>query len=191
MHTYVVIAILYDTAILKYSSIFCIPKIHNFAPSLKQKLQTMKVLVYGAAGSQQFPVIEALLTKGAQVYATTHSEKNLEKLTQAGAKTLLADMADANRLKEISQGMDAISLLVPFFLSNPADGLQYAKNVIDAALLSGVELVVWNSSGFILPAKIGNPAIDIRIDILNYLKESGLPYIVIQPSVYAENLLGP
>jgi uncharacterized protein YbjT (DUF2867 family) len=32
---------------------------------------------------------------------------------------------------------------------------------------------------------------DIRIDIANYLKESGLPHIIIQPSVYAENLLGP
>lgn len=151
----------------------------------------MKVLVYGAAGSQQFPVIHALLHKGAEVYATTHSERNVEKLTQAGAKTLLADMSDANRLKEISEGMDAISLLVPFILANPADGLQYAKNVIDAALSGGVKLLVWNSSGFILPAKIGNPAIDVRIDILNYLKESNLPYIVIQPSVYTENLLGP
>jgi uncharacterized protein YbjT (DUF2867 family) len=156
-----------------------------------ENLKKMKVLVYGAAGSQQFPVIAALLGKGAAVYATTHSETNLEKLTQAGAKGVLADMSDGNRLKEISKEMDAVSLLVPFFLANPSDGFQYAKNAIDAAILNGVKLLVWNSSGFILPVKIGNPAIDIRIDILNYLEESGLPYIVIQPSVYAENLLGP
>jgi uncharacterized protein YbjT (DUF2867 family) len=92
----------------------------------------MKVLVYGAAGSQQFPVIKALLKKGAEVYATTHTESNLLNLTQAGATALLADMSDANRLKEISKGMDAISLLVPFFLTNPNVGFAYAKNAIDA-----------------------------------------------------------
>lgn len=151
----------------------------------------MKVLVYGAAGSQQYPVIKALLNKGAEVCAVTHSETNLAKLTQAGAKALLADMSDRNWLKEISKKMDAVSLLVPFFLANPYDGLQYAKNAIDAAIAGGVKLLVWNSSGFILPDKIGNDALDIRIDILNYLKDSKLPYIVIQPSVYTENLLGP
>jgi uncharacterized protein YbjT (DUF2867 family) len=151
----------------------------------------MKVLVYGAAGSQQFPVIKALLNKGAQVYATTHTETNLQKLSQAGATALLADMSDASRLKEISISVDAISLLVPFFLTNPNDGFTYAKNAIDAAVVSKVKLLVWNSSGFIPPVKIGNPAMDVRIDIATYLKESGLPHIIIQPSVYAENLLGP
>ncbi len=151
----------------------------------------MKVLVYGAAGSQQFPVIKALLNKGAEVFATTHTEANLERLSQAGASTFLADMSDASRLKEISKGIDAVSLLVPFFLANPNDGFAYAKNAIDAAIANNVKLLVWNSSGFILPVKIGNPAMDSRLDILDYLKQSSLPYIVIQPSVYAENLLGP
>jgi uncharacterized protein YbjT (DUF2867 family) len=151
----------------------------------------MKVLVYGAAGSQQFPVIKALLNKGADVYATTHTDANLQKLTQAGATGLLADMADAHRLNEISKGIDAISFLVPFFLANPTDAFEFAKNAIDAAVANHVKLLVWNSSGFILPVKIGNPAIDVRIDIANYLKESGLPHVIIQPSVYAENLLGP
>ena len=151
----------------------------------------MKTLVYGAAGSQQFPVIKALLNKGAEVYATTHTEANLQKLTDAGATALLANLSDANRLKEISKGVDAVSLLVPFFLANPNDGFAYAKNAIDAAIANNVKLLVWNSSGFILPVKIGNAALDIRIDIASYLKESGLPHIIIQPSVYAENLLGP
>jgi uncharacterized protein YbjT (DUF2867 family) len=151
----------------------------------------MKVLVYGAAGSQQFPVINALINRGAEVYAVSHTEANISKLNQVGATAILANMGDAERLNEISKGIDAVSLLIPFFLSNPSDGLQYAKNAIDAARGNHVKLLVWNSSGFIPPVKIGDPAIDIRIDILDYLVKSGVPYIVIQPSVYAENLLGP
>lgn len=151
----------------------------------------MKVLVYGAGGSQQFPVIQKLIEKGAEVIAITHQENNIEKLTIAGANAVQANMANKERLFEITKGVDAVSLLIPFFLPNPNDGLIYAKNAIDAALANNVKLLVWNSSGFILPVKIGNPSIDIRIDIANYLKESGLPHIIIQPSVYAENLLGP
>ena len=151
----------------------------------------MKVLVYGAAGSQQFPVIGALLNKGAEVIATTHSESNETRLREAGAKVVIANMEDSDRLKAINQDIDAVSLLIPFFLENPANAFRYAKNAIDAAVSNSVKLIVWNSSGFILPVKIGNPALDSRIDIQNYLKESGIPHIIIQPSVYAENLLGP
>ena len=151
----------------------------------------MKVLVYGAGGSQQFPVINALKNKGAQVVATTHQPEKVETLRNAGVEPVIADMADRERLNEITKGIDAISFLVPFFLANPMDGLGYAKNAIDAAVKNQVQLLVWNTSGFILPVKIGNPSMDVRIDVLEYLKGSGLPYIIIQPSGYAENLLGP
>jgi uncharacterized protein YbjT (DUF2867 family) len=151
----------------------------------------MKVLVYGAGGSQQFPVIKALKNKGAHVVATTNQPEKVEMLKNAGAEPVIADMGNRERLLEITKGIDTISFLVPFFLANPLDGFEYAKNAIDAAVQNGVKLLVWNSSGFILPVKIGNPSLDVRIDVAEYLKESGLPHIIIQPSVYAENLLGP
>ncbi|HEX8549524.1 MAG TPA: NmrA family NAD(P)-binding protein [Cytophagaceae bacterium] len=151
----------------------------------------MKVLVYGAGGSQQFPVIKALKNKGVEVIATTHQAEKVEMLRNAGAEPVIANMADKERLLEITRGVDAISFLLPFFLPNPLDGLNYAKNVIDAAVDNNVKILVWNSSGFILPVKIGNPSLDVRIDIADYLKQSALPHIIIQPSVYAENLLGP
>lgn len=151
----------------------------------------MKVLVYGAAGSQQFPLIAALQQKGSTVVAITHSQKNIDRLQQAGASVHLADMGDRDKLHEISKDIDAVALLIPFFLPDPMIGLQYAINAIDAAIANGVRKLVWNASGFILPQKIGNAAIDLRIDIRDYLKASGIDYIIVEPSVYAENLLGP
>lgn len=151
----------------------------------------MKVLVFGAAGSQQFPVIVALQSKGISVIANTHSQANVERLEAASAEVVIADMADRDRIFEITKGVDAISFLAPFFLANPSDGFVYAKNVIDAAIANGVSSLVWNTSGFILPFKIGNPSMDVRLDILEYLQNSGLSHIVIEPSVYIENLLGP
>ena len=151
----------------------------------------MKVLVYGAGGSQQFPVIKALTDRGAKVLATTNQPEKIDLLTKAGAEAVLANMSDKERLVGITKGIDAISFLVPFFLANPLDGYEYAKNAIDAAVKNDVKLLVWNTSGYILPIKIGNTAMDVRIDIADYLKNSGIPNIIIQPSVYAENLLGP
>ncbi|HEX8658400.1 MAG TPA: NmrA family NAD(P)-binding protein [Hymenobacter sp.] len=151
----------------------------------------LKVLVYGATGSQQAPVVHQLLAAGHQPYALTHSPDKAESLQQAGARVVLADLANAEQLRQASAGMDAVSLLIPFALANPLDGVVYAKNAIDAAREAGVKLIVWNTTGFILPERIGNPAVDVRLDIADYLQQSGVPHITLQPSGYAENLLGP
>ncbi len=151
----------------------------------------MKVLVFGATGSQQFHVIGAAKRKGAEVYATTNSEANFSRLVEAGANPVKADLADADRMKEITKGIDTISFLIPFSLPNPLDGLKYAKNVIDAAKTNDVKLIVWNTSGYLLPAKIGVPGEDLKLDVKEYFEQSGVPYIIIEPPIYAENLLAP
>lgn len=151
----------------------------------------MKILVFGAMGSQQFHVIGEAKKKGAEVYATTSSKKNFAKLQEAGATPILANLADAERMKEITKGMDAIALLIPVSLPNPLDGLQYAKNVIDAAKANGVGKIVWNTSGWLLPHKMGIRGEDVKLDIRDYLENSGVNYVVIQPTIYMENLMGP
>ena len=150
----------------------------------------LNVLVYGATGSQAGTVPTQLLERGHQPYVLTRSAHKATHHAKAGAIVVEGDMADANRLRELSEGMDAVSLLIPFF-ANPAEVINYGRQAIDAAKAAGVNLLVWNTSGFILPVRTGNPSIDVRIDILDYLQASGLPYIVLQPSVYLENLLGP
>ena len=50
---------------------------------------------------------------------------------------------------------------------------------------------MWNASGEIPPGRSGNPGFDSRIDLLEHLQESGVPYVVIQPTAYMENFLGP
>ncbi|CCH51487.1 NmrA-like family domain-containing protein 1 [Fibrisoma limi BUZ 3] len=150
----------------------------------------LKVLVYGATGSQAGAIPTRLLERSHQPYVLTRSAHKAAHHAQAGATVVEGDMADANRLRELSEGMDAVSLLIPFF-ANPAEVINYGRQAIDAAKAAGVNLLAWNTSGFILPVRTGNPSIDVRIDILDYLQRSGLPYIVLQPSVYLENLLGP
>lgn len=151
----------------------------------------MKILVFGAAGSQQYHVIGEAKEKGAEVLAATSSEKNMAMLKNAGATPHVANMAESERMREITKGIDAIAFLVPVSLPNPPDGLQYAKNVIDAAKENGVQKIVWNTSGWLLPHKMGIPSEDVKLDIRDYLKNSGLDFVIIEPTIYMENLMGP
>lgn len=150
----------------------------------------LKVLVYGATGSQAGSVPTYLLKAGHQPYVLTRNTQKAAHHARAGAIVVEGDMADADRLHEVSTGMDAVSLLIPFF-ANPADVTNYGRRAVDAAKAANVKLLVWNTSGVILPSHTGNPSIDVRLDIQQYLRESGLPHIILQPSVYLENLLGP
>lgn len=151
----------------------------------------MRILVFGATGSQQFNVIGEAKKKGAEVIAATSSENSFEKLAQAGATPVLANLADADKINEISKGVDAIAFMIPVSLPNPFDGLQYAKNVIDAAKANAVKKIVWNTSGWLETQKIGSPVDDVKLDVLDYLKNSGVDYVIIEPTIYMENMMGP
>jgi len=151
----------------------------------------MKILVFGATGSQQSHVIGEAKSKGAIVYAVSSSKKSFAKLEQAGAIPVLGNMADAEQMKEVTKGIDAIALLIPASLANPADGFQLAKNVIDAAKENGVKLIVWNTSGYLASELIGIPMEDVKLDVRDYFKQSGVPFVIIEPPIYAENLLAP
>jgi len=150
-----------------------------------------KILVFGAAGSQQFNVIPEGIKKGAEVIAATTSEKSFEKLKQAGALPIIANLNDAEKLLEITKGIDAIAFMIPVSLTNPFDGLQYAKNVIDAAKENSIKKIVWNASSWLESQKVGSPFDDMKLDVREYLKNSGVDYVIIEPSIYMENMMGP
>ena len=149
------------------------------------------ILVYGATGSQGNPVARKLLDEGHHVRVLTRKPEGAKALANAGAEILEGDLGDPESLRSASEGVDAVFLLVPFFTENPTDGGRYGKNAIDAAKEAGVKLLVWNASGEIPPGRSGNPGFDSRIDLLEHLQESGVPYVVIQPTAYMENFLGP
>lgn len=151
----------------------------------------MKILVFGATGSQQFNVISEGIKKGAEVIAATSSENSFKKLANAGATPVLANLANADKISEIANGVDAIAFMIPVSLPNPFDGLQYGKNVIDAAKANGVKKIVWNTSGWLESQKVGSPVDDIKLDVQEYLKSSGVDYVIIEPTIYMENMMGP
>ncbi len=150
-----------------------------------------RVLVYGATGSQGAPVARRSLEEGARVRVLTRDPEKAGWLKNLGAEVFEGNMGDVESLRTASEGMEAVFLLVPFFVDSPEDGIRYGKNAVDAAREAGVEVLVWNTSGTIPPERTGNPGFDLRLDVLEHLQESGVPHVVLQPTGYMENFLGP
>ena len=146
----------------------------------------LKVLVYGATGVQANPLVGKLLQKGHLPYVMTRHPEKAEAMAKAGAKIIEGDINDATPVGRANIGMDVVALTIPFLASDQA-----GKNVIDAAKKAGVKLIVWNTSGMIPEQKGERHGLNVRMDNANYLKKSGIPCIIFQPTVYLENLLLP
>ncbi|RZJ78856.1 MAG: NmrA family transcriptional regulator [Chryseobacterium sp.] len=150
-----------------------------------------KVLVYGATGSQQGPMIQVLKLRNLEVFAATRSEEKAAKLRDSGANPVIVDLSDPLSVQKASVGMDYVSFVIPASLANPLDGLLFAKNLIDGAKNNGVKQIVWNTSGYFAPGKTGNPISDVKLDVKDYLQNSGVAYTIIESNIYLENLLAP
>lgn len=151
----------------------------------------MKVLVYGGTGSQGSAVVWKLLQTGHTPYVLTRNPEKAEAMRAKGAEIVVGDLADADSLYAASQQVDAVALMTPAFLPDPSQAPVYTMRAIDAAKAAGVKLIVYNTSGTVISQRTGNPMYDMRLDLIDYLHNSGVPYITIQPTAYMENLLGP
>jgi uncharacterized protein YbjT (DUF2867 family) len=151
----------------------------------------MKVLVYGGTGSQGNAIVARLLSQGHEPTILTRSPEKAAEWATQGVKVAVGDMGDVASLEQASQGMDAIALTITFVLPDLETAYSYGRNAIDAAKKAGVRLIVYNTSGPVLTAPIGNVGYDVRRLVIDHLKASGVDYIVVKPTTYLENLLGP
>lgn len=146
----------------------------------------MKVLVYGGTGSQAMPTVYRLLERGHQPLVVTRSLENAVELKDAGAEIVKADMADRDSLIAISKGVDCVAFLLPAFLGENDDAAKFGKNAIYAAVAGGAKRFIWNASG-----PIYEDMAEPKYHIMEYLIQSGMPYVVFEPTTYMENWLGP
>jgi uncharacterized protein YbjT (DUF2867 family) len=151
----------------------------------------MRVLVYGGTGSQGGSIVGAALARGHETYFLTRDAHKGEALRAKGAHAVVGDLSNAESLKAASDGMDGVILSMPFGGLDPEAAWAGARAAVDAAKAAGVKQLVYNTSGPVIPVRTGNPPYDLRLNVIDYVKQSGLPYIVLQPTAYLENLLGP
>lgn len=101
----------------------------------------------------------------------------------AGVKTVAGDLADEGSLVTAMSGVDRV-----FLLSSPhPDVVTWHRNAVDAARRTGVQLLVRSS---ILGADRETSAEFISAHTASdrYLEDSGLPYVILRPNLFLQNI---
>jgi NAD(P)H dehydrogenase (quinone) len=143
------------------------------------------VLVYGAAGAQGSAIVRALLAEGATVRVllrpgTANPFGHVVDIVRG-------DMADREKLWLANLGVDSVVLTLPT-IPDHMRSVELGLNAIEAARAAGVKLLVFNEGGPIPAERTGVGLIDTRIEVEAHLRASGIPAIMIRPTVYMDNI---
>ncbi|WP_438497029.1 SDR family oxidoreductase [Paenibacillus sp. IHBB 3054] len=149
-----------------------------------------KVLVYGAGGVQGGAVASKLLKEGYAVHTIVRNSDKAAQLQEQGITAFVGDLSDAGSLTPAYQGVSKVFLVLPVDFDLERNR-QFIRNTVDAAKEANVKLLVFNASGFFTDDVTGVAAYDIKRELIAYVKQSGIPSIILQPTLYMENFLIP
>ncbi len=142
-------------------------------------------LVTGAAGKTGRAVIQALKTRGAPVRAFVGTTVSLAAASSLGAdETSVGDLRDAGALRAAATGVTGIYHIAP---NVHPDEFLIGQNVIAAARETALTRVVYHS--VLHPGTEKMPHHWGKLRVEEALFESGLPYTILQPAPYMQNLL--
>ena len=149
----------------------------------------MKVLVYGATGSQMRALVAQLIERGHQPRVLSRNAAAYS--APRGAEVVTGDLEDRDSLVAASRDMDAVAFMRPAFVQHPERSLEYAANAAEAAAATGVKLIVWNTSGRYPMPDERRESDRLMLATHEQLASAKVPLIVVAPTTYMENLLGP
>ncbi len=142
------------------------------------------ILVTGAGGKTGRTLVQALSQVGS-VCALVHREEHVSALQTLGAeKVILGDMRDQTALRFAMQGARRVYHICPNM--NPDETLM-GKLVIGEARKAGVEHFVYHSVLHPQTEKLTHHWQKLRVEEMIF--ESGLPFTILQPAPYMQNLL--
>jgi NAD(P)H dehydrogenase (quinone) len=145
------------------------------------------ILVTGATGHLGNAIIKSLLNKGIpanEIGALVRDENKAADLKDKGVQINIGHYNDYDSLKNALRGMDKLLLVSS---SEMVDRLVQHKNVINAAIENGVKHIVYTGIDIKNFETTAIPYVSqIHIDTTNYLKETGIPYTVLNDTLYAD-----
>ena len=140
------------------------------------------ILVIGGRSKIGAALIGDLLGRGQRVRALVRAGEAAGSLA-AGAEAVTGDLADEGSLVTAMDGIEKVFLLC----SAHPDAVGWQCNAIDAARRTQVQLLVRSS---ILGADRESPAefISAHTTCDRYLEGSGLPYVIVRPNLFLQNI---
>jgi len=142
------------------------------------------ILITGAGGKTGRTLVKAL-SKAESVCAFVHREEHVSMLESLGAeKVIVGDMRDEAAIRSAMQGVRAVYHACP---NMSPDEVGVGRLVIDAARDSGVEHFVYHSVLHPQTERMNHHWQKLRVEEMIF--ESGLPFTILQPAPYMQNLL--
>jgi len=140
------------------------------------------ILVTGASGNVGSQVMGALIRQGQQVRAMYRSEKDAMN-PPGGVSTAIADFADSQSLGRALQGIEKV-----FIVCGPVPQLvELESNAVAACKKAGVRHVVLGSALGAGTFNASFPAWHRKVE--ETLKRSGIPYTIVRPNSFMQNLV--
>lgn len=150
----------------------------------------MRVLVYGATGTQGAPVARRLLDRGDHVRVLTRNAASAAPWADRGAEVAVGDLRDGSGLAAAHDGVDAAFVQISASVA-PAEIPLLARAALVAARDAGIPHVVMTSSSVIPPSKTGVEAPDARVEMLATVREVLPRTVVLRPTLLLDNFSGP
>jgi uncharacterized protein YbjT (DUF2867 family) len=143
------------------------------------------ILVTGATGNIGSYVIPQLFAGGASVRALVRNVSKASGLAEAGVDLFEGDISNQEKVNQAASGTDAILAITPAGPEAVAQG----KVLLNAAVDSGSPYYVRLSAiGAAVDAPTENGRLHFQSD--DALIKSGLPYTIIRPHYFMQNLFG-
>ena len=143
------------------------------------------ILVTGASGKTGRAIIRALVAKGQQVRALVRRAEQARPTESLGAQeVVIGELRDEATLRQAAQGIRAIYHICP---NVHPDEIAIGKAATTAAQAAGVKQFVFHS--VLHPQTEAMPHHWNKLRVEEALFESGLPYTILQPAAYMQNVL--
>jgi uncharacterized protein YbjT (DUF2867 family) len=142
------------------------------------------ILITGAGGKTGKALVK-VLSKVESVCAFVHRKEHLSALKSLGAeKVIIGDMRDETAMRSAMQGVRSVYHTCP---NMHPDEIVIGELVISTAREAGVEHFVFHSVLHPQTEKMHHHWDKLRVE--ERLFESGLPFTILQPAPYMQNLL--
>ena len=154
--------------------------------------QGRMVLVTGATGQQGGALVTRLLKQGYRVRAVTRNagSPRARSLSEQGVELFTADADDPASLERAAAGVDAVfAMATPFEAGVDAETRQ-GINIVSAAAAAGAGHVIYSSVAG-ADQDSGIPHFESKYRVEQHLRTLGVPFTIIAPVFFMENLIAP
>tara|TARA_R110002020_G_scaffold475943_1_gene714774 strand:+ start:184 stop:1050 length:867 start_codon:yes stop_codon:yes gene_type:complete len=146
-----------------------------------------KILVTGATGELGSTVIKTLLKTGTaeNISVLTRKEESKIEFEKRGLNAFIGQYSDVQSLEKAMENVDTVLLISS---GDQGDRMQEHKNVIDTAKKKGVQNIAYTSRSLKDKNTLVNKLMMEHFLTEDYIKESGLKYVIFRNALYMDVL---